>query len=329
MIQRGRRMSPSTSFLKENTMEKFEQIFSFINEHTEKYAKEQDLSFLESALMTLSNIIDGEIELPVNRASKEEMRKAIQLTILKGIRKESQPNHQMTPDTLGYLLGYFLEQFLESTMKERPISILDPAVGTGNLLFTVMNMFDGKVQATGVEVDDLLIRLASETAELLEQPVTLYHQDALQKLFVDPVDAVVCDLPVGFYPNEEVALDYELCAKEGMSFAHYLLMEQSIRHTKPGGYLFFLIPYNLFETDEAKQLHSFLKKHVYIQAVIQLPETMFKSKLYEKSIFILQKKDEGIKQPREVLLAKVPQMSNKQAMTLFFEKVQIWKKEQK
>lgn len=310
-------------------MEKFEQIFSLINEHAEKYEKEQNVSFLEGVLITLSNIIDGEIELPVQNASKEEMRKAIQLTILKGIRKDSQPNHQMTPDSLGFLLAYFIEQFFEKTMKEQNITILDPAIGTGNLMFTIMNMFNWKIHATGVEVDDLLIRLASETAEILEQPVTLYHQDALQKLFVDPVDAVVCDLPVGYYPNEEVAIEYELCAKEGMSFAHHLLIEQSINHTKPGGYLFFLIPATLFESEQAKELHNYLKKHVFIQAVIQLPESMFKSKVYEKSIFILQKKDEGLKQPKEVLLAKVPQMSNKEAMTLFFQKVKAWKKELK
>lgn len=308
-------------------MEKFEQIFSFLNEHAEKYEKEEELPFLEGILLTLSNVIDGKLTLPVQDATKEEMRKAIQLTILKGIRKASQPNHQMTPDTLGYLLGYFVEQFFEKTIKEKNITILDPAIGTGNLIFTIMNMFDGKISATGIEVDDLLIRLASESAELLKQPITLYHQDALQNLLVDPVDAVICDLPVGFYPNEEVAIQYELCAKEGMSFAHHLLIEQSINHTKPGGYLFFLIPANLFETEQAKELHNYLKKHVFIQGVIQLPENIFKSKQYEKSIFILQKKKEGLKQPREVLLAKVPQMSNKHAMALFFEKVKQWKKE--
>ena len=53
------------------------------------------------------------------------------------------------------------------------------------------------------------------TADLTEQPISLYRQDALEDLLVNPVDAVVCDLPVGYYPNEEVALDYELCPAEG------------------------------------------------------------------------------------------------------------------
>lgn len=307
-------------------MEKFEQIFSYINEKAEKYEQSEGISFLEGVLQSLEDILDEKDAWIGQDASKEDIRKAIQIAILKGMRKTSQPNHQMTPDTLGILVGYFVEQFYEDQLENRQLTVLDPALGTGNLLLTVMNLLNGKVSATGVEVDELLIRLAADTAELIEQPVVLYHQDALQKMLVDPVDAVVCDLPIGYYPNEEVALDYELCAHEGMSYAHHLFIEQSINHTKEGGYLFFLIPANLFETEQAKDLHKFLKKHAWIQAVIQLPENLFASKAHEKSLLILQKQSSSLRAPREVLLAKVPNMSNKQALSMFFEKVQMWKK---
>lgn len=306
-------------------MEKFEQIFSFINEKAEKYEKSDGLSFLDGVLQSLEDVLDEKEQWAFQDASKEEVRKAIQIAILKGMRKTSQPNHQMTPDTLGLLVGYFVEQFFTEQLKTGQISLLDPAVGTGNLLLTVMNLLDGQVSATGIEVDDLLIRLAADTAELIEQPVVLYHQDALQKMLVDPVDAVVCDLPVGYYPNEEVAVDYELCAHEGMSYAHHLFIEQSINHTKEGGYLFFLVPANLFESEQSKDLHKFLKKSSWIQAVIQLPENLFSSKAHEKSILILQKQAKSLRAPREVLLAKVPNMSNKDALSMFFEKVQMWK----
>ncbi|MFC7684370.1 class I SAM-dependent methyltransferase [Ureibacillus sp. GCM10028918] len=306
-------------------MEKFEQIFSFINEKAEKYEKAEGITFLDAVLQSLEDVLDEKEPLAFQDASKEEIRKAIQIAILKGMRKTSQPNHQMTPDTLGLLVGYFVEQFFEEQLKTSPISLLDPAVGTGNLLLTVMNLLDGKVSATGIEVDELLIRLAADSAELIEQPVVLYHQDALQKMLVDPVDAVVCDLPVGYYPNEEVAVEYELCAHEGMSYAHHLFIEQSIKHTKEGGYLFFLIPANMFESEQSKDLHKFLKKATWIQAVIQLPENLFATKAHEKSILILQKQSKSLKAPREVLLAKVPNMSNKEALSMFFEKVQMWK----
>lgn len=306
-------------------MEKFEQIFSLLNEKAEKYEKAEGISFLDGVLQALEDVLDEKEQPLFQDSTKDDIRKAIQIAILKGMRKTSQPNHQMTPDTLGLLVGYFVEQFFEEQLKTGPISLLDPAVGTGNLLLTVMNLFDGKTSATGIEVDELLIRLAADSAELTEQPIVLYHQDALQKMLVDPVDAVICDLPVGYYPNEEVALEYELCAHEGMSYAHHLIIEQSIKHTKEGGYLFFLIPANMFESEQSKDLHKYLKKTTWIQAVIQLPENLFSAKAHEKSILILQKQTKSERAPREVLLAKVPNMSNKEALAMFFEKVQMWK----
>lgn len=296
-----------------------------MNTHAEKIEKEQDATFLEGILDALEAWLDGEVDFTVEGATKEDIRKAVQIAILKGMRKGSQPNHQMTPDTLGLLVGYFVEQFFEERLTKEKISIMDPAVGTGNLLLTVMNLLDGKVEATGVEVDELLVRLAAATADLTEQPVSLYRQDALQDLLANPADAIVCDLPVGYYPNDEVALDYELCAAEGMSYAHHLFIEQSVNYTKDGGYLFFLAPTHLFESEQSKQLHKYIKKHAWIQAIIQLPDTMFANKAHEKSIVILQKQGEGYKAPKEVLLAKVPNMQNKQALSMFFEKVQMWK----
>lgn len=263
-------------------MEKIEKLFGMLNEHAEKIEKEQDATLLEGVLDGLEAWLDGEVDFSQQGATKEDVRKSIQIAILKGMRKGSQPNHQMTPDTLGLLVGYFVEQIFADRLKKEKLTIMDPAVGTGNLLLTVMNLLDGKLEASGVEVDELLIQLAAATADLTEQPVSLYRQDALQDLLVDPVDAIVCDLPVGYYPNEEVALDYELCASEGMSYAHHLFIEQSINYTKDGGYLFFLAPTHLFESEQSKQLHKYIQKHAWIQAIIQLPDTMFANKALEK-----------------------------------------------
>ncbi|MGN4124081.1 class I SAM-dependent methyltransferase [Lysinibacillus sphaericus] len=305
-------------------MEKIEKLFALLNEHAEKLGKEHNTTLLEGMLDGLEAWLDGEVDFSQEDSTKEDVRKAIQIAILKGMRKGSQPNHQMTPDTLGLLVGHFVEQIFAERLEKGKLSIMDPAVGTGNLLLTVMNLLDGKIEASGVEVDELLIRLAAATADLTEQPVSLFRQDALQDLLVDPVDAIVCDLPVGYYPNDDVALDYELCATEGMSYAHHLFIEQSVNYTKDGGYLFFLAPTHLFESEQSKQLHKYIQKHAWIQAIIQLPDTMFANKSLEKSIVILQKQGVHCKAPKEVLLAKVPNMQNKQALAMFFEKVKMW-----
>lgn len=128
-------------------MEKFEQIFKYINDNAEKVAAEQEQDYLEALLQTLEDTLDGKFEWQVVGATKEDMRKAIQIAILKGMRKSAQPNHQMTPDTLGLIVSHFVEQCFEEELKDRTISLVDPALGTGNLLFTVMNALEGKVVA--------------------------------------------------------------------------------------------------------------------------------------------------------------------------------------
>ncbi|RKJ03371.1 class I SAM-dependent methyltransferase, partial [Butyricicoccus sp. 1XD8-22] len=102
-------------------MEKFEQIFSIINEKAEKYEQNENITFLDGVLQALEEILDEKDSWVGNDAKKEEIRKAIQIAILKGMRKSSQPNHQMTPDTLGLLVGYFVEQFFEEQLKNKSI----------------------------------------------------------------------------------------------------------------------------------------------------------------------------------------------------------------
>ena len=44
-----------------------------------------------------------------------------------------------------------------------------------------------------------------------------------------------------------------------MSYAHHLFIEQSMNYTKDGGYLFFLAPSHLFESEQSKQLHKYIQ----------------------------------------------------------------------
>jgi len=301
-----------------------EQVFIFIDENAKNLQTTEDLTYIEGVLETTEMWLDGDITPSVKDVQKEDIRKAIQLAILKGMKEHVQAHHQMTPDSLGLLVGYFVEQLTKD--KER-VKILDPAAGTGNLLFTVLNFLQDKATSSAVEIDDMLIRLAASTGDLLQQPVTLYRQDALQPLMIDPVDIVISDLPVGYYPDDKTAAGFELKAKEGMSFAHHLLIEQSLRHTVEGGFLVFLVPQGIFESPQAKDLHAYFANHAWIHAVVQLPVNLFKNEAHAKSILVLQKKSSELKQPKEVLLAKVPNMSNKEAMSLFFEKVNIWRQE--
>ncbi|MDQ1144750.1 site-specific DNA-methyltransferase (adenine-specific) [Bacillus sp. SORGH_AS 510] len=320
-----------------------EQLFTVFNETALALQEELSCSYLEALAETGENIFQGTIlqeelseltvkrlkkqyeEINIDKYSKEDLRKAYQLVILKGMKENVQPNHQMTPDSIGLLVGYLIDRFV----KKSNFKLLDPAVGTGNLLTTVLNHIPKEITSVGVDVDDILIRLAYVNANLQEHPIQLFNQDALEPLFIDPVDAVIADLPVGFYPNDVRAADFQLKADTGHSFAHHLFIEQSVRHTAPGGYLFLLVPSGLFESEQAGQLREFIKEHVVIQGLLQLPETMFKNKHAAKSIFILQKKGDGVLPPKQALLVNLPSLSKQQEMDRILSQIEKWFQENK
>lgn len=327
-----------------NKISPVEQLFTLFNETANILQEELSCTYLEALAETGENLFHGSVlqdelseltvkrlkkqyeEIQLDHFSKEDIRKAYQLVILKGMKESVQANHQMTPDTVGMLMGYLLGKFIN----KQDFTLLDPAVGTGNLLTTVLNQHPQKrIESFGVDVDDLLIRLAYVNANLQQHPIQFFNQDSLEPLFIDPADAVISDLPVGYYPNDVRAADYQLAAKEGHSYSHHLFIEQSIRHTKPGGYLFFTIPNGLFESEQAAQLQQYLKDTVYIQGLLQLPLSMFKNKQSAKTIFILQKMEEGVKPPKQVLLANLPSFSNAGEMEKMLRKIDQWYKENK
>ncbi|KON86748.1 hypothetical protein AF332_08030 [Sporosarcina globispora] len=321
-----------------------EDLFTILNETATIMQEELHCTYLEALAETGENLFHESIlqdelsELTVKRlrksyesinlnsCTKEEIRKSFQLAILKGMKENVQPNHQMTPDAVGMLMGYLADKFIQ----EKTFRLLDPAVGTGNLLTTVMNhQKDKTVEATGIEIDDLLIKLAYINANLQEHPIQFFNQDSLEPLFIEAADAVMSDLPVGYYPNDVRSAEYKLRADEGHSYAHHLYIEQSMNHVKSGSYLFFIIPNGMFESDQAPKLHEFINEHAYIQGLIQLPLTMFKNEKAAKSIFILQKKGEGVTPPKQALLVNMPSLSKTAEVEKILKKIDVWFKESK
>ncbi|WP_421380479.1 class I SAM-dependent methyltransferase [Bacillus salacetis] len=327
------------------TVSPTEMLFNVLDETALILQEELSCTYLEAIAETGENLFHQDIlqdelteltkkrlqkkydEAGLGQIGKEQIRKALQLAILKGMKQSSQPNHQMTPDAIGMFISYLVGKFTKGSQELR---VLDPAVGTGNLLTTVLNgLADKKVESVGVDIDDLLVKLSYVGANLQKHPLQLFNQDSLEPLFIDPVDAVISDLPVGYYPNDLRAADYELKSDEGHSYSHHLFIEQSIKHTKPGGYLFFLVPNHLFESEEAKKLHAYFKEQVYIQGLLQLPMSLFKNEHSAKSILILQKKKADVKPPKEVLMANMPSLSNQKAMENMLAKMDQWFKQNK
>ncbi|WLR50218.1 class I SAM-dependent methyltransferase [Bacillus tianshenii] len=321
-----------------NQFSKMEKLFEVFSETANILENELSISYLEALAETGENIFQQTIvhdvselvkkrlqkhydTIKLEEFAKEDVRKAFQLSVLKGMKQAVQPNHMMTPDAVALFIGYIVNKVIEN---KQNLSLLDPAIGTANLVTAVLNQLTKEATAYGVEVDETLVKLAYANANLQQQPVELFNQDSLQPLLVDPVDVVTCDLPVGYYPDDVTASSYKLKADEGHSYAHHLFIEQSLKYTKEGGYLIFLIPNFLFESEEASKLNAFLKEEAVIYGVLQLPLTMFKEEKFGKSIFIIRKKGEGVAVPKQAMVAELPSFSNKRAMQSIIQQIDEW-----
>ncbi|WP_405102580.1 class I SAM-dependent methyltransferase [Oceanobacillus sp. FSL H7-0719] len=303
------------------------QVQQHMNEpYLDSLSETMETVFYDESANDLDDILRKKLDDALEELHKlnythEDMRKAIQLAILKGMKDSTQEQHLMTPESIGLIVGYLADKLMKD---KQDVRIFDPASGTGNLLTTVMERLSQQKTVYASEVDPTLIQLSVLSANLQKKEIEFFHQDSLSPLLLDPVDLVVSDLPVGYYPDDIRASEYELKADKGHAYAHHLFIEQSLKYTKDAGYLIFVIPDFLFESDQSEKLNHYLRENAHIVGVLRLPESVFKSKRNVKSILVLQKKGEHTKGPKQPLLVQMPSLTNANAMSDILAQMNGW-----
>jgi len=197
----------------------FETFFKNLDDSTVIIQNEVKLTYLEALVLAGEKLFQGEINeslselaekkvsnsltnINLGELSKEQIRKAFQLAILKGMKEATQPHHAMTPDAVALFMSYLVNKLTE---KKEHFRIIDPAIGTANLLTAILNGSSKITESFGIETDETLLRLAYVSANLQQHNIELFHQDSLQEIFIAAnIDIVVADLPVGYYSNEDV-----------------------------------------------------------------------------------------------------------------------------
>lgn len=305
------------------------ELFHLLDKTTTSIQSKQEITYLDSIIQTLQSLYEvrdseenkRDMQIDLTEYDKQQLHRAIQLLLLKGMKENIQVNHMMTPEAVALFIGYLVQKF---TSDLEFVRIYNPGSGTGNLLSSVLSQLEKDYAAYASEIDETLIKIALHRANILEEAVEFFHQDSLRPMLLDPVDVVISDLPVGYYPDDEQAKNYELHADEGHAYAHHLFIEQSLKYTKPGGYTIFLIPEFLFTSDQADKLRHFLNGHAHIIGVLQLATSTFKTKTMQKSILILRKKSDTTKNVREPLLVMLPSFKDTQAMENILAQINQW-----
>lgn len=299
-----------------------EKLFKTLDEKAKALNEENGQSFMENLGLAMENVYTEQRSL-LEQATLQDRRKAFQFAYLNLMQKEDiQANHQITPDSIGMILGFLAARFLKN---KEAFHIADIASGAGHLSASVHEVLSEHTMMHHlVEVDPILSRVSVHLANFLEIPFDVYPQDAIMPLPFEDADVVIGDLPIGYYPLDDRSKEMELGFDEGHSFSHYLLIEQAISALKTSGYAFLVVPSDLFEGTNVKQLQNFIATETEMQAFLNLPSTLFKNEKARKSILILQKKETNVTKPVEVLLANIPDFKSPQQFQAFLQDLNAW-----
>lgn len=311
--------------------EKIEKAYGYLLENTQTIQNDLQTNFYDALVEQNAIYLDGQTELTLVKENnqrlkdlnlnKEEWRRSFQYLLMKAAQTEPlQANHQFTPDGIGFLLVFLVDQLASSDQ----VDVLEIGSGTGNLAQTLMNNCQRSLDYLGLEIDDLLIDLAASMAEVMKADVNFAQGDAVRPQVLKESDVIISDLPVGYYPDDAIASRYQVASPQGHTYAHHLLIEQSLKYLKPGGVAIFLAPNDLLTSEQSPLLKQWMQDHAQVLAMVTLPENLFRSANLAKTIFVLRKQEEAVIQP---FVYPLTDLQDQEDVMKFRESFQNWNKE--
>lgn len=253
----------------------------------------------------------------VDNYDKETIRKVYQFLLLKALKELNNPSYDITPE----VITMYISHLIECIYGDKKISITDLASGSGSLLINIAALVKGEKEITSVDVDSNYVRLQQNIFNLLETNVEIINQDALKPLNIKKQDVVISDVPFGYYADEDNSLNYKLCSTDGYSLNALLFIEQAANYLDENGVGILVIPKKVLELED--NFKKYLEEDINLNAVITLPDEMFKNASQQKAIILITKKGQT-RLPNQVFLAQIPSFQNKASYAKFIEEFNEW-----
>ena len=273
--------------------------------------------YFELIEMTANNILANEVVCDVDEENQkklqkiydkladvdfsvEDVRKAMQSIILRGFKEMKIPNGATTPDTIGIFITYLITKL----SKEKEITIIDPLCGTGNLLLTISNHLDKKVNLIACDKDYWMTKLTKIQSDLLDINIEIYFQNALS-LYLKNVDIVTFDMPHsinsdnGYFPYQAI-----------LHFSEYL---------KEDGSMIGVVENDFFDYDKNQDFKKELLKKMTIIGIVELPDNMFKN-TKPKIVLVFKKKVED----KKCFMVKLPSFTDVKEFNESLIEIEAW-----
>jgi len=253
----------------------------------------------------------------VDNYDKETIRKVYQFLLLKALKELNNPSYDITPE----VITMYISHLIECIYGDKKVSITDLASGSGSLLINIAALVKGEKEITSVDVDSNYVRLQQNIFNILETNVEIINQDALKPLNIKKQDIVISDVPFGYYADEDNSLNYKLCSTDGYSLNALLFIEQAANYLDENGVGILVIPKKVLELED--NFKKYLEEDINLNAVITLPDEMFKNVSQQKAIILITKKGQT-RLPNQVFLAQIPSFQNKASYAKFIEEFNEW-----
>lgn len=250
-------------------------------------------------IKTLFDSLDEEIDKV--GLNSEEVRRATLLLDIKGFKNLNFSLDLITPDNIGIIIA----KMVETLIQKEKFTMLDFNFGVGNLAFTICNNLDKEVNIIGIDNHALMANVAVHKANLMQEEVEIFHQDALEYI-PSGIDLVVADLATYDYINDKYESDLY---KEGIRYFPYLAIEHYLKLEGDTKFIY-IIDNNFFSQKGSDKLKKLIDENASIKAFVALPQDMFIDPLNGKALLIL---DKHPKEHKQIPIYMLPSTKNKTA----------------
>ncbi len=292
-----------------------EMLFDCFDESATLLYKTYKTSYIDGLVITCENImansiedkysdIKSELQVLLDKVTsiefdKEEIRKAFQYACLRGFKHANISNQMITPETMGIFINYLISKLY--TRKE--LIVLDPLVGTGNLITTIANNSDKKVSLIGIDSDEIMNKLSSALFDMLGYGDGIYCQDTLT-YFGPQSDCIVAD-----FSGIEETDAYRIIGHHGDNI-------------QEGGFLIGIFNSDIIMPESLIEHSRELSETWKLFGLIGLPDKIAKNQ--NKSIVIFQRNGELVIIPHKFLLVGLPDFNEKDEMMKVIDQLNDW-----
>ena len=276
----------------------------------------KELGISEEVKEEIDQLLDNfSLEVEKHNINSEEIRRALLLLDIKAFKNVNFPLDIITPDAIGIIFARLINAYFKD---QKELLGVDYNFGVGNLMFTIKNHANADVHMIGMENHGLLASVATHKANMLDEPLEMHFQDALEYHIYD-IDFATSDVAEYDYVNEEY---HSYLFDKGINYFPYLLLEHDLTTETPHT-SFFLVNNKFFSHKDSVEFNHFLHEHGKIIALISLPLSFFQSEEDAKSIIILKNEPSSSK---DMHIYMLPEFANTQVFIKTLEEIEEYLK---